>query len=471
MKFTNLSPSLQAKGAGPWLGELRTTLMLAFPLILTQLGQIGVGTTDVLMIGWLGPQSLAASTLSFTVYFTMWIACIGVLQAVAPLVSQAIGAGDFRGVRRTVRQGLWASILLSVPCMIVLWYSKDVLLLLGQEETTSSLAQEYLRASLWGFLPSFGFIVLRSFLAAMSKPNVALVATFCLLIFNAAGNYALIFGNFGFPRLELVGAGITSALGQWGSFLGTLIYILLHGRLRRFHILVRFWRPDWERFRLLFKVGLPIGGTMLAESSLFSLAAIMMGWLGTTQLAAHAIAIQITATAFMIPLGLGQAATVRVGLAVGRKDRLGIALAGWTAMGLCLVLMFTTASLFWIFPETLVGFFLDFDNPVDQAAAQLAVSLIFVAGVFQLADGGQAVVTHLLRGLNDTRTPMFFCWFGYWGIGLTSALLFGFVLEFDAVGIWYGLAAGLFVVSIWGVIRFARREKLGLVPSYEMSRP
>lgn len=443
---------------------------MAIPLILTQLGQIGVGTTDVLMIGWLGPQSLAASTLAFSVYFTMWIACFGVLQAVAPLVSQAIGAGDFRGVRRTVRQGLWFAILLSIPCMFVMWNSKGVLLFLGQEEATAELSQEYLRANLWGFPASFGFIVLRNYLAAMSKPNVALAATFCLLVFNAAGNYVLIFGNFGFPRMELVGAGITSALGQWGSFLGILAFILLHRRLRRVYILARFWRPDWERFRLLFKVGLPIGGTMLAKSLFFSFAALMMGWLGTTQLAAHAIAIQITATAFMIPLGLGQAAAIRIGLSVGRKDAGGIALSGWTVMWLCVVLMFSTASIFWIFPQTMVGFFLDSDSPLDRDAAEMAVSLVLVAGFFHLAESGQVVVTHLLRGINDTRIPMLYCWFGYWGIGLPSALIFCFVLELGAEGIWYGMVSGLFVVTIWGVIRFARRETLGLVPDYQMSQ-
>ena len=208
---------------------------------------------------------------------------------------------------------------------------------------------------------------------------------------------------------------------------------------------------------------------MLAESSLFSLAALMMGWLGTTQLAAHAIAIQIAATAFMIPLGLGQAATVRIGLAVGRRDREGITLAGWTAIGLCGVIMLITASIFWIFPEILVGFFLDFDNPVDLPAAQLAVSLVLAAGFFQLADGGQVVVTHLLRGLNDTRTPMLFCWFGYWGVGLSAALFFAFVLDFGALGIWFGLGAGLLTVALWGLVRFARREALGLIPVYRMT--
>jgi MATE family multidrug resistance protein len=240
-------------------------------------------------------------------------------------------------------------------------------------------------------------------------------------------------------------------------------YALRHRRFRRFHLLVRFWQPDWEKFRAIFAVGLPIGLTVLAETGLFSVAALLMGRLGTNEVAAHAVALQLAATAFMVPLGLGQAATVRVGLAYGRGDREGVRKAGWTALAMGTGFMTLTCLTFLLLPYTLVAVFLDSSDPANTTALTLAATYLAIAGIFQLADGAQVVAAHALRGLSDTKVPMLLALVGYWLVGLPTAYALGFLLDWRGTGIWLGLAAGLAFVAVVLVARFALRERLGLV--------
>ncbi|MDB5541399.1 MAG: family efflux transporter, partial [Devosia sp.] len=240
-------------------------------------------------------------------------------------------------------------------------------------------------------------------------------------------------------------------------------YALTHRRLKRFHILLRFLRPDWPRFREILRVGVPIGLTVAAEVGLFSVAAILMGRLGTNEVAAHAVALQLASTAFMVPLGLGMAATVRVGLAYGRGDAEGVRLAGWTAIFLGTGFMALTAALFLAIPLALVTIFLDSTDPANATALMLAATYLGVAGIFQLADGAQVVAAHSLRGLSDTRTPMMLAIFGYWFVGLPTAYVLGFVFDLRGTGVWLGLAVGLAFVAILLVSRFALRGRLGLL--------
>ena len=436
---------------------------LGLPLIGAQLAQVGIQTTDIVMIGWLGPQQLAATALGASVFFACWLFAMGICSAVAPLVAYARGAKQPRQVRRSVRQGFWVAVVIGLPLSAGLWQMEAILLTIGQDPTNSALAGGYIQAMLLGFVPSLWFIVMRSFLSAMDKGRVILVVSLLAVGVNVLCNYALIFGNFGFPRLELVGAGLASSLVACFMFAGLLIYTLLHRKLKRYALLIRLWRADWPLFRDIFRIGTPIGGTILMEAGMFAAAAQMMGRIGTTELAAHTIAIQCVSVAFMLPLGLGQAATIRVGLAdgSGRWDDIGH--AGWSAMALGMFCVVLTVLAYLLLPVTLVGFFLDLDLPENRAVLDYAVIYLAIAALFQLFDSGQVIASCGLRGLRDTRKPMLLAALGYWGIGVPTALLLGFELEWGGKGIWLGLAVGLAVTAVMLIARFALRERLHLV--------
>jgi MATE family multidrug resistance protein len=283
------------------------------------------------------------------------------------------------------------------------------------------------------------------------------------VVVNAVADYALIFGNFGLPRMEIAGSGLSTSLVNWIMLSLTFAYVLRHRRYRRYHLLARFWRADWSRLRELARIGGPIGLMVTAEVGIFSVAAVMMGWLGTAQLAAHAVAMQFASIAFMVPLGLSQATTVRVGLAYGRRSPEGVRKAGWTSLVLALLFMSTTSLLFVTLRRPLVGLFLDPADPANGAAIGFAAAYLGVAGLFQLFDGTQVVMAAALRGLSDTAMPLVVAIIGYWGVGLPIAYIAGFVLHFGGTGLWVGLAAGLSFVAIVLTIRFSLRDRLGLI--------
>lgn len=446
-----------------WTAEFLASFALAWPLIVAQLAQNLLFTTDVVLMGWLGPQYLAAGTLAGAFFMPFQLTGIGIVGAVAPLVAQARGRGDTKAVRRIVRQGFWVAIAVSTLLVPVVLSIRPIYLALGQDQHTTALAESYIQAGFWMLYPALGIMVVRSFLSAFAATRVILVVTIIGVIANAGIAYTLIFGHLGFPRLELRGAAIATGLVNVIMFLALVGYVVTHKKLKRFHVPVRFMKPDWPHFFEILKVGLPIGLTVAAEVGLFSVAAIMMGLLGNDETAAHAVALQLAATAFMVPLGLGMACTVRVGLAYGRGDAEGVRKAAWTAIALGVGFMTLTASLFLIFPHSLVAIFLDSHNADNANALMLAATFLGVAGLFQLADGAQVVAAHALRGLSDTRTPSLLAIFGYWFVGLPTAYVLGFVVGWRGTGIWLGLATGLAFVAVLLLTRFAMRGRLGLL--------
>ena len=455
-------------GGDSWRAELRATVKLAMPLVATQLGQIAIHTTDVVMMGWLGPQSLAAGILGHQVYFVSWLFGLGILTVIAPLVAQAIGGENDESVRKTVQQGLWVALGLALPIGGMLWHTETILGWLGQDEGHAMAAGLYLRATLWGMGPGLAFGVLRGFVSALSRPRCVMVITMVGVGLNLLSNYALMFGHFGLPRLELVGAGISSSLVNTLMCVNLLAYILWDSQFRGFHLFQSWWQPAWDHLRQILSLGLPIGATMLCESGMFAGAVLLMGWIGTAELAAHAVATQCAAVSFMVPLGIAQASTVRVGLAAGRQDTRGIARAGWTALGLGVSFMAGTGVLFLSLPKTLIGFFLDLHGVDTAAVVQLAIGYLAIAALFQLVDGAQVVGSSILRGLNDTRVPFGIAAVGYWGVGFGTAYLLGFKLGMGGTGVWFGLAAGLAATALAFVWRFHRREHLGLLAAFRV---
>lgn len=448
-----------------WLAELRAMLALGWPLVLTNIAQIALTTTDVIVLGRVSAEALAAGALGVNLYLAILIFAIGLITATSPMMAEAIGRRlhVVRDIRRTFRQGLWSAVIITVPAWIVLWHTEAIMLAFGQEAQAAADAQIFMHMLQWGFLPTLGFIALRSFVAALQQPKWALVVTGITILFNIAANWVLVFGHLGLPAMGLRGSGLATTLSNLFLFIAFALVAIYHRKFRRYHLFGRWWRADWPRFVKLWRLGVPIGATMAFEITVFNAAVFLMGQFGTAALAAHTIVIQIASVSFMVPMGLSQAATVRVGQAYGAGDRDAITRAGWTAFALGVGFMATMSALMLMAPRALIGAFIDVGDAANAAVVELAISFLFFAAVFQIADGAQGVAAGMLRGLQDTRMPMIFALVGYWGFGMPLSLLLAFKLGFGGRGIWIGLAAGLLAVAIVMVWRWTQRDRLGLV--------
>lgn len=448
--------------ANAWIAEARATLALAWPMVLTNLAQIAMTTTDVMMMGRLGPQALAAGTLGYNLYFAPIIFGLGLLLATSPMMATALGRKlhSVRDVRRTTRQGLWLAIAVVIPIWLILWQAETFLAWMGQEPALARVAGSYVRALQWAALPFFGYIVLRSFISALERPGWALTIMFVMVGFNVLANWCLMFGNLGFPALGVPGSGIATTLSSALMFFGMVIVVSVERQFRRYRLFGRFWRPDWPRFLELLRLGLPIAGSLTFEVTIFNAAALLMGLISAPALAAHAIAIQIASISFMVPMGLSQAATVRVGRAFGARSATAISRAGWTAFVMGVVFMAIMALIMLLAPKLLISAFLDLDLPENQTVINLAVTFLALAALFQIFDGAQAVGSGMLRGLHDTTVPMIYSALGYWGIGMTLGVSLAFPLGLDGIGIWIGLVSGLAVVSVLLLARWLRRGRL-----------
>ena len=449
----------------PWRDEFRATLALAWPLILTNLAQSLINATDTVLLGWAGTRTLAAAALGINLYMIFLVFGMGLVMAGSPMMAREIGARahSVRDVRRTVRQTMWMAVAVVVPVWILLWNTRAILVALGQDPELAAGAQELLRAFQWGLLPALLFLILRAFVAALERPLWSFLVMAAGVLLNALLNYTLIFGKFGFPALGLTGAGIGSSCAHSAMFLGMVAVVTLNRKFRRYRIFGYFWHADWQRFRQLMWLGLPIAITLLLEVAIFNTTVFLMGIIGETSIAAHVVTIQLASLSFMVPLGLSQAATIRVGLAFGRKDRQGIGRAGWSAFTLGVGFMSAMALVMLLIPRHLIGLFLDPADPAARLVMPLAVSFLFVAALFQVVDGAQAVGAGMLRGLHDTKVPMLFAGFGYWVVGLATGLFLAFGLGWEGVGLWVGLATGLAVVAVLMITRWIRRERLGLM--------
>ncbi|MGO4388435.1 MATE family efflux transporter [Microvirga sp. 2YAF29] len=448
-----------------WISELRATLALGWPLVLTNVAQNALMTSDVILMGWLGSGALAAGALGTNLYFAFLIFGIGLVNATSPLIAEELGRKrhSVREVRRTVRQGFWAAITVAIPIWIISWNGEFLLLAMGQEPALAKDAGDYMRALQWSLLPFLLYLVLRSFLAALERPGWPLLIGIVAVPVNLGAAYCFMFGKFGMPHLGLIGAGVGTVISSVFMFLALALVISLDRKLRRYFLFGRFWRSDWPRYKTLWKIGAPIGLTLAFEVTIFNAAALLMGLIGPSELAAHAIALQIASFCFMVPFGLSQAATVRVGLAYGAKDAPGVTRAGWTAFALAVSFMVVTASLMWFAPHLLLSAFLDLSDPKNLPVIGFAVSFLVMAAIFQLADAAQAVGAGMLRGLQDTRVPMVYAAFGYWGVGLPLGVILAFGTSLRGIGIWIGLATGLAVVASLMLWRWLRRDRLGLV--------
>ncbi|MCM2291269.1 MATE family efflux transporter [Allorhizobium sp. BGMRC 0089] len=452
---------MTSPGENSFSAHIRATLALGIPLIGAQLAQLGINTTDVIIIGQLGTVDLAAIVLAAQFFFVLLVFGSGFAIAVMPMVANAHGREDVRSVRRAIRMGMWVSIAYSLVTMPLFYYAKSILVSLGQEEELAAIAAGYLHIVQFGLYPALLFGVLRSVVSASGRAGIVLHITLGTLVLNAVLAYGVVLGHFGLPKLGMNGAAMVAATVQWSGFIAMVIYIQLSPETRRLELFARFWRPDWAALKDVMRLGFPIGVTVLAEVTLFSAASLLMGMIGTVELAAHGIALQLASIAFMIPLGLAQAGTVRVGIAHGRGDHENLRKASLSLVVLSVSISLVGSILFLTFPHQLAGLFLDRSR--EDAAAVLAYAgpLVVVAGFFQMFDGLQAVAAGLLRGLKDARVPMIIALIAYWPIGLVMAWLLAFPLGLGGIGVWLGFLIGLASAALMLGARFillVRRE-------------
>jgi multidrug resistance protein, MATE family len=448
----SIRPHAAAPASGQHLAlELAETLKLAVPIALTQLGQIAMMTTDIAFIGRLGSEALAAASLAHTVFFVSFTFGMGLVAAVAPLAAQAFGARDPRMVRRSLRVGLWAALLIALPLMALPFRGERILLALGQAPMAAHFAQQYLFGLAWGILPALWFLAIRSFMSAVNRPEPILWITLAAIPANALLVYLLLYGEWGLPRLGLFGAGLATSIVNLGTFLAALWFTARRRPFRKYHVLGRIWRIDWHLMRKLVIVGAPISISFLLEYGLFGAAGLLMGLISTIALAAHQIALQIAAILFMVPFGIGMAATVRVGHAVGRGDAPAVKRAGFVATGLGIVFMSAMTLAVILGRFAIAEIFL---GEATDATAELTATLLLVGSTFFIADGIQTVVAGLLRGMNDTRVPLLFATVSYWLIGFTCASVLGFRTPLGAAGVWIGLSCGTGVYAVLLILRF-----------------
>lgn len=457
-------------GTALWRAELTETVKLALPIALTQLGQIAMMTSDLALIGRLGDKAVAAAALAHTVLFTVFVLGMGIVSAVTPLAAQYYGARQPRMVRRALRVGLWASVILGVPLTIAQFWGGDLLRALGQSRESAELAQRYLFGMAWCIVPSWFFMALRNFMGAVNRPEPGLWITLAAIPANTLLAYALIYGAFGLPRLDLLGAGLATTIVNVGMCLAAIWVCYARRPFRKYRVLGRFWRPDWHLTRQLIVVGAPMSGSFLLEYGVFAAAAQLMGWIGTAALAAHQIALQIAAIMFMVPFGIAMAATVRVGHAAGRGDAAATRRAGFMAIALGIVFMAAMTLIVALTRHTLPLFFLGSDAP-DPQTVTLAASLLVLGASFFIADGVQTVAAGSLRGLNDTRVPLIFAAVSFWLIGFALCWIFGFTLGLGAYGIWIGLSIGIAVYAVLLVWRFQQLTARHYLPEMLRSAP
>lgn len=435
----------------------RETLALGLPLIGSHLAQMALHVTDTILMGRYGVDELAAVVISGSAFFVVFIFGAGFAQAIMPLIAAAVGRGDETEVRRDARMGLWLSLGYGLLTYPLFWTSGSWLRALGQAPEVAEFGQQFLRIAGPGMVPALLVMALKSYLSALGRTQVVLWVTLGAVLVNLGVGYTLIFGHWGAPRLGVQGAAISTLTVQWLTFLTLGLYAQFAPGLRRFRLFSRFWRADPAALKRVFRLGWPIGVTGLAESGLFSSASVMMGWVSTVALAAHGIAMQVAALAFMVHLGLSNAATVLLGRAEGAKDYRTLRDAALAAIALSVGFGAVMIAAFLTLPVPILSLFLDPSEPAAPEILRVGTVLLALAALFQLGDAMQVMALGFLRAIRDTQVPMWAAAASYWVVGLPCSYVLGFKLGLGSVGIWLGLVMGLACASVSLMVRFWRK--------------
>lgn len=436
--------------------EIKESLRLTIPLASAQVAQAATGFVDTVMMGWLGQETIAAGGLAATTFTTLLVTTTGVVVGLSPLIAEAYGSGYKKRIQQLTRQGIWLSLLVAIPVMLLLGHIDYLMRHLGQAATTVTLAKTYLDVILWGFFPALMFAMLKSVVSSLSQTRPVIVIVVAGTVFNAIANYILGFGKLGFTALGLKGIALASALSQWLILLLLIIYILKHSQLKSYQLFANLHQLEPKILREILWIGVPIAISFAFEVGLFTVTTYLMGVLGTDVLAAHQIVFQTIALIFMVPLGMSFATTIRVGQWNGQQNSKGVRRAAYVSIWLGAMFMTIMAITLLVFPRQVIALYLDVDNPENARVISLATSMLTIAALSQILDGVQTTAAGALRGLKDTRVPMLLSFLAFWGVGLTSGYLLGFQLGFSGVGLWLGQLLGVAVSAGVFVWRFRR---------------
>jgi len=414
---------------------------LALPLILTSLVSMGLAVTDVIMMNWLGTAELAAGAATSDYYSIVYYFFGGVVAAMAPLLSQARGAGNDDDVREFTRHGLLLALIISLPGAVIVWNSPLVLDLIGVDHNVVMLAYDYAHMMSLTFIFMVCSVTFHDFLAAHERTRIIFYISAIGLPLNALGNYVFMFGHFGMPDMGLGGAGLSSAIVSSVMFVSYLYYISSHREFSHYHLLSAQWVLNGQRMLSIIRVGLPIGAATFGELGVYLLSTVVIGVFGVDALAAHALALRMAGVIYAVPLGLSQATTVRSGLATGAKNLYAFKTTSRTALTISIsVGLIYLISIGLFRHEIAAGFFVD-DN---VKIITLAVTLLGILAVIQPFECVATVSNGILRGIKDTRVPMFISLFVFWVFGFAGGWTLAFYYKMEAIGIW----VGLFVASL-----------------------
>ncbi len=424
----------------------RKLLTLGLPLVGANVAAFSIHMTDSIMLGWYSVTSLAAATVAGGLWFVTFIVGAGFGRAVTPLVAEAIEQGDDTRARRVTRMALWWSAIFAALVFVPFMYAEHVLLAMGQTPGVAAEGGTYLRIAVLGMFPALAAQVIRSYLGALELTAVQLWVTLAALLSNAVVNYALIFGNLGAPELGIKGAAVASVVVQLVQMGALMVYVQI--KKPEVALFRRIWRSDREAMGQVFRLGLPIGVTSFAEGALFTGSSIMMGWIGEVELAAHGIALQLTALMFMFHVGMSEGVTIRASRHYGARNAGELRRGAKTAYAVSLGFGVFVVALYLSIPTYLVGLFIDPTDPARDAVLALGVVLLMLSALFQFVDAAQIVALAVLRGVQDTRVPMWLAGISYWGIGIPASYVMAFQLGWGAVGLWLGLTVGLGTAAV-----------------------
>jgi multidrug resistance protein, MATE family len=432
--------------------EVSILLKIGFPVILAQLLQMSMSFVDTVMAGRLSPEDLAAVAVGSSMLMPFVVLCLGCMMAVTPIVAQNVGGREFSKIGKNARQVLWLSLILAIPSFFILRNLDGAFVLIGVTDEIIPIASGYLKAISWGIIPAYAYGALRYFNEGLSVTRPAMFVALIGTLVNIPANYILMFGKLGFPQLGAVGTGYASAIVFTVMFIGMFLFTFNYKAYNRFGIFSRFRLPEKKYLGELLRVGVPIGISSSMEVTMFAAVSLLVSTISTLAIAGHQIAINFAAMMFMIPFGLSVAISARVGNSIGKKRPAEARFRGYVGVAVSCIIMACTAALMFLFPRTIASIYTD-----DAAVIEMAVQLIFMAAIFQLSDGLQVSGFGALRGLKDTKIPMYVNLIAYWIIGIPFAYYMGFVAGFGAPGLWMGLIAGLTIAGILHNIRFYRK--------------
>ena len=439
-----------------WPDEVRALARLAAPLIVNNLSIAGMQFADAVMAGRLGAEALAAVAVGASVWFLCFTVCLGLMMAISPITARHFGAGEMAIIGRYTRQGLWLAIVVGLTLFfMVQLFVEPVLTFIGIDAEFRQMTIGYTQAIIWGAPAITGFLAFRFTTEGIGFMRPIMYTSLFALTCNVFLNYVLIYGHFGVPAFGAVGCGIASAITMWLMLFMIACIVYFHPIYAPLKIFERVAPLRMPVLKEIMKLGMPIGITITAEAGLFSAVSILVGTRGASITAAHQIALNFAATMFMIPLAFSSAITVRIGHALGAGDPAGARISGLTGISMCMLFMSGSAAFLLMFRDAVVDLYTN-----DPSVQAIAISLLLMAAVFQIADGAQIGAAGALRGYKDTKMPMVINMFAYWALGFPLAYMAAITFRAPPSYIWAGFVLGLSVAAIMLTIRFFKISRI-----------